>query len=870
MTVARATRLRLVDEAVVRVAAWPLETVIPFASPALAEAADQLDDAEAAVLDRREAVVAALHAAVPLLGSRAARAWLLDVKRRVHNGPEPLPSAPPAVQAELSALPDLSALLADETASRQTLAERAATFAADYATKLAQERQALAQAVAEPRFQRALALSAPDVADRWVASGGPIEASTARGRRLEATLFHYLLRAIGRPTPNGAWAGVAPVHPAAATAAEGLGDSAPTNRGWTVTQTPGRHLATPNLLPFAIMAQALVGEARYRQRAALRLNPSLVGDSAKGWRYLARLGGGAVWRELAANPLTSAVVRHYEDGEARPLAPLLDALVGGNAALGERIAGALDALAQRDVLRVDLALPAAAADVWVALDALWEGLLPDDRPAWTAAVARIREHCEQLGRDFDQLEPAAIGRLRRAVAGEVATLWAACGLTGRPPGPPLLLDMRAPTTLSWDERRRAEAECAINERLRFHAADGGATLYRRLTLAPIVAALKGDKGVTLPALLARLPEEPADEASAPPPIPFSRAAIFSRFPLDAATRRLLAEQDEHWQAQIAGHEQERTLTLAYDTDSAFDPGLAGALLLPSDGGLGYWTGPGRPQPGLFLSRFAPLLVERDGDEAPAVTALRAALARAAAQIGAVPAEVVSGDTFNPNAALRPSLTDSRLDADGATGLPPRLLEVTADQTDDEPRLVLRRVGDGAPLLPVFNSGAALGATDPLSALLSQLAFSQGWEFVSFGLPALPAEVESWGHLPRLRSPGGVVISPERWTIPAETVAALCAASGPERHRLWRREARRRGLPSLVQARSTPHEPELLFPTDSPLALRCLFDTLGGEAPPLVLSELTGEGLLVDANESRYLAELGVTWVMEGEAGDGAS
>src|SRR5207248_1314908 len=173
--------------------------------------------------------------------------------------------------------------------------------------------------------------------------------------------------------------------------------------------------------------------------------------------------------------------------------------------------------------------------------------------------------------------------------------------------------------------------------------------------------------------------------------------------------------------------------------------------------------------------------------------------------------------------------------------------------------------NGQRLLPTYQSAATIGATDPCSWLLLRLAMAHGWEFVSFGFPALPAERSRWHHLPRLELGGGTVVSAERWTIPGETLRRLAAADDVERYLEWTAEVKRLGLPTFVRVRWDPHPaaPPVLLRTDSPLAIRSLFLRLPPDTPRLVVHELVG-GL--DANAvrwpdgGRHMAELAVSWV----------
>src|SRR5205085_4974911 len=71
--------------AVLRTAAWPIETVAKFASPALAVEAAAIWEAERHIEARREALEAALYEAIPTVGDRVARRHLLAVRRHAHG-----------------------------------------------------------------------------------------------------------------------------------------------------------------------------------------------------------------------------------------------------------------------------------------------------------------------------------------------------------------------------------------------------------------------------------------------------------------------------------------------------------------------------------------------------------------------------------------------------------------------------------------------------------------------------------------------------------------------------------------------------------------------------------------------------------------
>src|SRR5260370_30610789 len=209
--------IELLKHAVLRAAAWPIETVYDFRAPALARAASALLGGGRSVLARREATVAALHAAVPRF-DQVTRAYLLSVKRHVHGQIGELPKPTPWVSAQLSADTALARLIDEEGAARKALAEQSLEFECMYAAELQRQRCVLRTKIADPRFLKALVIANPLVAARWTGAISRIAGGGQKERRLERTVFRYLMRAVGRPTPHCPWADVSPISPATARA----------------------------------------------------------------------------------------------------------------------------------------------------------------------------------------------------------------------------------------------------------------------------------------------------------------------------------------------------------------------------------------------------------------------------------------------------------------------------------------------------------------------------------------------------------------------------------------------------------------------------------------------------------------------------
>jgi hypothetical protein len=429
--------------------------------------------------------------------------------------------------------------------------------------------------------------------------------------------------------------------------------------------------------------------------------------------------------------------------------------------------------------------------------------------------------------------------------------------------------MRVPFAVSWSGNLIVAAPRAVSALLKFHAADGGAELFRRQTLESVPGARDEASDVALLPLMAsdslgwavapalRIGPDEAD----PPDAPDTRETTLSRVAENHSLRREALAHCLAWEERLEPVHERRTYTLPDGpVKLATLAGPAGAVLLHLAGEDDLWIGPGRPEPAIYATRFARVLREASDDaDAPIIRALRERTA-VAAHSGITPIEVVGWNPAHPNVAIRPHLTEAMLDPHGPLSVGLRGLSMKVDGSTMQPRL--RGPQAAGLFVPVYSSPAAIGWHDQCNRLLLSLALAHGWEFLANGFPALRAERGRWRHLPRLVLSGGTVLTAERWTIDRATVRELAALRGAARFLTWRREVDRLRLPDLVHVRCGPGAPEMLMRTDSQLAVRCLFDTVAAHAPWIQISELPGDPdrwPVQDAAGEQYLAELAVSW-----------
>ncbi len=861
--------VRLVDHAVLRVAAWPIEITDAFAAPALAAAARDLlasaPVAEAELADE-------LFVVIPTVEDPRTRRWLLAVRRALAEPRRPVPVAPDDV-ALGSAHAALAARIAVvETARRDHAAQRE-DLAALFAAELQGDREALRELASTPRFRTALVVAEPTLATQSDATIGKPLNEKARVLRLEATLFHFAMRACGRPTPNGGWSGVAPVLPAL------FGPTSPraVTSVFDASADDGErdvHVSV-DLAPFAAVLDAWGRELGAAQDHPLVLESTLFDLPAAGqphqWVYLRRDTDPFVFAALPTVPALREAAARWAGGRVATPAALYDEIGA------ERGRAIVEHLLACGILRSALRLPAFARTPAAALASV-TSLLPDAlaRP-WCETLDACAAATDALAAAFLADDPAAVARHRDTVVLAVSALTERVGLGPAPARGLVHVDLRVPWRVTWTAAGRARVGSALDEVFAFHADDGGAEAYRQIMQRRVEDTL-ASAADWVPAVAGR-----AEDWCGPSPQVATRAELLRA--VGADPEAAMARWTDQLEGPVASGVIEHELVLDPDRSRRADPGAAGSFILGVSGPT-IWARWGRPQPAMFVTRFGPLL-ETGPRGARTAAPVRLSTERALHSLLAV--RIVGTDAANPNAALRPVLStvgtwdvgpciggpsagaDRPAGAEPPAGGDPSLWQPFA--TD---RGVLVVGADGRARVPIYDSAAVIGTHDPVTRFQRTVAMTNGWELVSWGFPVMRGEQDGGPGLPRLVLPargrgvvadpdGRTVLSPRRWLIGADTLAALRdALDEVDRYLVWRAALDERQVPARVIVRwdLRPDAPELALMSESPLALRCLCERLPLDATALVLTELPGpvEDWPVQGPDGHHLSELAVTWV----------
>jgi hypothetical protein len=845
--------LQVLDHATLRVASWPIETVGSFGCPDLAGRAQELLAVESDLRGRRESVRGRLRVERSWLHDRDARAYVARVRRVVAKSLDPLPDPSEHVRAVVAGRDALSELLAEEATLRAELAGRREAFEVAHRQELEREQRELRTVAGTAAFRKALAVGNLQLARRWAQKPAADRRNLGRWRRVEASVLHTLMRAVGRATPNGAWAGVAAVRPG------------PDAAGLLIEPAPASQRAVVDLQAFRAVLRGLARCPRYRDDGPLTLEATLH-RRADGWSWERDCDGVREWQHIPRQPVFDAIVAGFGAGPRRAatIVESVASALGGDPQARAQIARVVARFVGLGILHTSLEAPVAATDPWEAVDEVSQRLADADRLRWTSCVLALRGLCDELGERYEALSPARVEAIVEAAAGHLRDLWDGCGLAGPPPAGVIRLQLHAPFEATWGEGCRETVVEAVRDLLAFHAADGGAELFRRQSMAAVVAACPPGETVPVDALLrdGKLPWSVGSPGSMARDAthlnaPETREEIFARALRD---RRMAADARAHcrrWEAQTAELQGRTEATVpSAPADPSAMPGASGSLLLRIGGPLDVWVGAGRPE----ASAFRSCAVSFPDTAMASAEASRDQLVRArAGEVGIV--QVVPDDA-DVGAALAGFLdTDlPRLLPHGASGAGLAGVRLTVD-------------GAGRPWLsgphatdrwvPTYDGVAAAGFGDRCARLLLTLGRAHGWEFLSFGLPPSDAERTRWRYLPRLRLPRGAVLSPRRWTIGEDALGAIKAERGAARYLAWQAEVRRRGIPELVYVRA-PMAPELLMRTDSALAVDSLLRKLSARARWLSVEELPGEPgdwPVRDPIGEHHLAELAVTWVV---------
>ena len=754
------TDTRWLGPAILRVAGWPIESLDGLRSQQLTKRIDGWIKNEDEIRRESDGLAAELYKIIPRLGDRTIRRLALELKRNLHGSLEPLPErlTEGLLKHETVQLALGPAILAAVERRIRHAAERAEIERA-HAVELERAGATLDGIVSDERFQRALCLASPSVFRQWqnLRKGS----SSRRSRlRLQSTLHRYLMRAIGRATPNGLWAGVA-LEDMAQDAAVPLqvGTAASVIR------------VSPALSIFSRGLEHLNRRRPWIEELAWRRNPTLRRLSDEVWEFGTFAGGSWSVRRIAHHEQLDLLQKGFSLADRPTLreieVALCDRFPGMTAPV---VRGLCEVWIDAGILWSTACLPAFFSDTWQALDAMIETLPESERPLWRECRARLRIIAEKVETAIDTLEAHALRDLfegARQAVGLVLGRYEAvipCNADA------LVVDRTAPFRFSISR----DLVSRIEEKLRLYwkfDRYGLGEIETKIAIEHFFGGIPREGHVPLNEFLSRGAEtDPAQRAWS------WQERVLSRASPECA--RLAKEAFARWERELGPVVEHRVHRLATEETSGSSSALpsGSALLLLGQSERGTWLRIGglTPEPSFFYSRFSHLFGEGDAFR----TWQRVEVASAAERWPSLRfLDLAIRNHFNPNVTARTPVAAQMIDPLEAEG---ELLRQGRIARNHNGRPLLSASAGSAGLsIPSARSAAYLGGLDRFASVLASVSFFLGRPPLLAPIPRLTREIECWHHLPRLMLDDAVV-SPERWTPDASFGSTLANARGAER------------------------------------------------------------------------------------------
>lgn len=830
-----------IGPAIMRIAGWPIETVEPLRSAHLAARVDAWIREDDEIRRDSEALARHIHDAVPQIMDRKARRIALEIKRRAHAATDPLPEILlDGLLKDEHARERLACVLAAAARRRSEHAAERGKIEQAHAAEIERARGELDRIAGEARFLCTLCLASPSTFRQWQAARR--EPTDRRKReRLHSTLHRYLMRAVGRATPNSLWAGIAL-------------ESMDRDASAPLTVAPAAPLTrvSPALAVFARALQAMTIRRPWNESVPMRLNPTLR-RADSGWEFGTFVDGFWCLRRVADHPAVASMASRLSTAESACLGEIESALCHDVPDLAPTVARQIvDALVEGGILWPAAAMPAIYADTWQALDGIITTLPPSEAPLWRQCRAALARIAGDIEASIDLLDPEALRRRLDDAREAANAVFSRYGSSVLPAEDVLVLDRTAPFRFAISRALASTLEDRVRTYWRFDRFGLG-KIETQAGMRRLFGAC--DRGPL------RLHEflPGADSEGHGPGTQSWEDRVFAKAAGDLVVRA--RDAFVRWEQEIEpafAHPLHRLQAADMsDTDAVLPPGSALFLIGSSGSDLVVRLGGVTPEPCFFYARFSYLF---GADE----RAPDAFLAWHRAGIRAIESrwpqlqfcDLAIRNHRSPNVTARPRTSSRLIDPldDGAT-----LRDATlAWNRSRYP--VLSVAGETRRLIPSARSAAYLTGLDRFASVLASVAVFLGRPALLAPMPRFSREIATWRHLPRLVL-GDTAISPERWT-PPDIARSLAKAQGAERFVLWRRFVREARLPDFVHAFHGRHQTESLLTADSALAIECLAQDLKAQGPSLRLQEVfppPDQFIVRDATGQRYLAELAVSW-----------
>lgn len=855
---------------IIRVASWPVETIDKLCSPRLTEEVDRWLEREKIVCRDSVRLSEFLHTLIPSIQDNVFRATVLSFRRCIYRSADPVPNSlfEPLLSSKVVPL-ELKELIRSHLEARVALTVQWRELKLAYKSSLAAEQNELRRITSDSAFRKALYLASP-MAFQALKTGrhGLRE---RQKRQLDLTLHSYVMRSVGRATPNGLWAGVVIETPSD-------GDKTPIRADWA----PRRVIFSPDLSPFIVALQAMARQDPWRKEIPLRLNPTLFRNASSLWQFGDYREG--IWHvfQTVDHPVLTALLSLFPEASTRLPQEIQDHLIARKAVISAAEAEkSIDQMLKLGILGSTLEMADIYDDPWHALEGAIAEVPENERCHWNRCLRGLERICGQLSFNYEAISPDDLRDHMVAAQDCVNELLVRYGAAPVPKERHVMIaDTRASLRFSISSSLRSRIERALRTYWAFDWYGLGevqAIIDRQREFGELQAtkdisavqfvrqkeAAKAGVSCESSSCSPKRPERVGDEICRPAFTIEPWEAMLSS--IAKPTIKVRAEDGfRRWYRDLEAvfaHRLHRLQLGRTNSDkSPLGPGSALVLLDISGQDCILRIGSVTPDPCLFYSRFNLLFREKGESVDSFYTWYRESLRKSEAAFPNLQfADLAVRVEKNPNAASRPRMAKRMLDGLNRDGTFFSSVCIRLD-TSGRPNLYVPE--QYSAIIPMLHSAVSLDGSDPFSQCLYSVSCLLGRPSLMRPLPRFAAEIDKWYHLPRLYLDRTTVLSPERWTPPRSVGKELARSSGLDRYITWRRFVRSKGLPRLVYGKYGMHQTQMLVAVDSILAVENLGKTLAAHSSTFLLQEAfpsPRDSWVRDSDGRHYVAELAIAW-----------
>lgn len=868
---------------IIRAALWPIESIDKLRSPNLIEKIDRWFDSERDIQLSAEHTSKEIYALIPSIADKPLRNALLLIRRFIYRTVEPIPFSllePIITSSSISLF--LKDSLSYQFDARLSLAYARIELEAEYESCLDAEYEELCRITNDTKFIKTLYLSSPAIYNALGKS--KIENNNKHPTKLDLAVYSYVMRSVGRATPNGVWAGVAMENPQYKMHTASDMNAGLMHIEWS---SPGKTVFTPILSFFIKAFRIMVNRYPYKEEILFRLNPTLFKRDAFTWQYEHYIEERYETFHAANHRIFSNLTSLFSDTSARSLQEIRDHLLAYKVVLSEKEAkDIVDYLHRVGIIWSPVDFQATCSDPWSMMEDVIAKVPLSERSHWNFCLQNLKEICVFLEDHYWNLSLQELQRHMSCARDYVNTLLKRYDIDPVPDDMHVLIvDIGAPLHFTISSKMRVSIEKAVKSYWNFDRFGLGkiealseckqkfGSLYsindqplteyirqQQFKVTNATADLTSDSHISQEAH-----KNGQNSCVASSPLPFTSWETIM-FSMDDEQKSSAKKAFAIWYEQLHKVFANQHHNLSVDqaqsnyTHGHLSPGSALLRLAISENNCIIRIGSVTFDPCFFYSRFG-FLFSKSGSkkEDPFLVWYQQSLTNLEFLFPTLKfGDLLIRTEHNANAASRSRMTQLVLDPfDSHGGILTEAIIRIANDGRPRVRITTRNIT----IIPYLHS-AITSRFDIYSECLYNISRLVGRPSLIQPLPLFSIEIEKWHHLPRLCIDKTIVVSPERWTTPSSFITELANTSRFERFLRWRKFVSDNNLPRLIYGKYGLHQTEMLMSADSILAVEHLGNQLKIHGGTLTIQEVFPspyDSWLCDNTGHHYLGEFAVAW-----------